>query len=225
VLAQSVKRRTWGQPLGFCLAAVLVLSPWVLRNAHHFQRLIVTTTHGGYTIWLGNNPDYYAFLKTAPAGSVWDSAELDERYRRVCMELGEDEVAADRWANQQAKQTIQRQPWMFVRASLGRVARLWGLMPNRLSPEESAIRQAARWAVGFWYLVTFALVLYAAVCLNRRLLTSPWLWAVLLAFALTAVHSVYWTDLRMRAPMVPMIAVAAAWGAVRLCDRIRRQAA
>jgi 4-amino-4-deoxy-L-arabinose transferase-like glycosyltransferase len=222
VLASSVKRRVWSEPVVFCLAAALVLVPWALRNAYYFGRPIVTTTHGGYTIWLGNNEAYYEFLNKAPRGSVWDSAELDERYGQVRIEFGEDEVAADRWADQQAKQCIQRRPVMFVRACIGRVARLWGLVPRRLSPEESVVRQMARWGVGFWYSVVFVFVLFAAFCLRRQLLHSPWHWAVLLAIALTAVHSVYWTDMRMRAPIIPMLCVAAAWGAVQWYERIGR---
>jgi 4-amino-4-deoxy-L-arabinose transferase-like glycosyltransferase len=220
VLASSVKRRAWREPAGFCLAAAVVLVPWALRNAYHFGRPIVTTTHGGYTIWLGNNQDYYDFLKTAPRGSVWDSAELDERYSQVRNEFGADEVAADRWANQQAKQCIQRQPAMFVRACIGRVARLWGLVPNRLSPDESVVRRTARWGVALWYSAIFVLVLFAAFCLRRQLLRSPWHWAVLLAIALTGVHCAYWTDMRMRAPIIPMLCVAAAWGAVRWYEGI-----
>ena len=71
-------------------------------------------------------------------------------------------------------------------------------------------------------MVVFLLVLFAAFCLKQQLLHSPWHWAVSLAIALTAVHSVYWTDMRMRAPIIPMLCVAAAWGAVRWYERIGR---
>jgi hypothetical protein len=39
---------------------------------------------------------------------------------------------------------------------------------------------------------------------------------------LTTVHSVYWTDLRMRAPAIPVLCVAAAWGAVRFWEQRKR---
>ncbi len=219
LLASSIKRRDVLPVLGFCFAAALVLAPWIVRNVLQFQRPIVTTTHGGYTVWLGNNDEYYDFLRTTPRGSVWDSTRLDQRYARKFLALDEDEVAVDRWANQQARDCIRRQPGMFVRASMGRVVRLWGWVPNRLSADESNLRRYARWAVGVWYFVQWIFLLAAIVMLRRKLLASPWIWAMLLAVSLTAVHSVYWTDMRMRAPMIPMLAVAAAWGFVRILER------
>jgi 4-amino-4-deoxy-L-arabinose transferase-like glycosyltransferase len=222
VLASAARQRRWHGALGFCLCAAVVLAPWIMRNFRQFQRPIVTTTHGGYTLWLGNNEEYYAFLSDPARSPLWDSAELDDRYNRVKESLDRDEVAADRWARQQAMQCIQRQPLTFVHACIARIGRLWGFVPNRLTPNESVARRAARWAVGFWYLAVTVLVLFAASCLKWRLLQTPWLWGVLLCVSLTAVHSVYWTDLRMRAPAIPFLCVAAAWGAVRLWEQRRR---
>ena len=219
LLASSIKRRDVFPALGFCTAAALMLAPWIVRNAWQFQRPMVTTTHGGYTVWLGNNDEYYDFLRTAPRGSVWDSTRLDQRYAQRFLELDQDEVATDRWANQQARQCIQRRPAMFVRACIGRVTRLWGWVPKRLSADESSLRQYARWAVGVWYFVQFLFILVAILALRQKVLAAPWLWAVLLAISLTAVHCIYWTDMRMRAPMIPMLAVAAAWGFVWIYHR------
>ena len=39
---------------------VLVLSPWMIRNLLVFGEPVWTTTHGGYTLALANNPVYYA---------------------------------------------------------------------------------------------------------------------------------------------------------------------
>ena len=41
---------------------------------------------------------------------------------------------------------------------------------------------------------------------------SSWLWGLLLVACLTAVHTFYWTDMRMRAPLMPVVALAAAGG-------------
>ncbi len=38
---------------------LLTISPWAIRNWQVFGRPIITTTHGGYTLWLANNPAYY----------------------------------------------------------------------------------------------------------------------------------------------------------------------
>ena len=58
------------------LAAVCGLAPWAIRNQIVVGRPIVSTTHGGYTLLLGNNPSFYDHLRTAPRGTVW-SADID----------------------------------------------------------------------------------------------------------------------------------------------------
>src|SRR5690606_10645640 len=53
----------WAKPALVLLGTVLALAPWILRNAIQLGAPIATTTHGGYTLWLANNPSYYAYLK------------------------------------------------------------------------------------------------------------------------------------------------------------------
>ena len=45
---------------------------------------------------------------------------------------------------------------------------------------------------------------------------SAWLWGLLLVGCLMAGHVVYWTDMRMRAPLMPVVAIIAASGLFRL---------
>ena len=51
-------------PAAFALGVLLVLSPWAIRNQLQFGRPIVTTTHGGYTLLLANNPEFYDWLRS-----------------------------------------------------------------------------------------------------------------------------------------------------------------
>ena len=46
-----------GWPTSRHFVAAAVISPWAIRNYRVFGKPIVTTTHGGYTLLLGNNPD------------------------------------------------------------------------------------------------------------------------------------------------------------------------
>ena len=41
---------------------LLTLIPWIYRNYQLFDKPILATTHGGYTLLLGNNPLYYQQL-------------------------------------------------------------------------------------------------------------------------------------------------------------------
>lgn len=217
-------RRRWSGWLALCLAAAAVLAPWGLRNALVFQRPILTSTHGGYTLWLANNADFYRFLREGGPSPVWDSRELDAWHNRVRIQTGDDELAADRWAREQALRCIRDDPGMFVRSSLVRAGWLWGLVPHRLTADESQLRQLARYAVGLWYAAVFGFALGGAFLLRARLLRAPWIWGLLLCLSFTAVHSVYWSNMRMRAPLMPVICMLAAVSLVALAQRLGRPA-
>src|SRR5262245_44419461 len=62
------------------LAASAVISPWAIRNYHEFGRLIITTTHGGYTLLLGNNERFYSWLDSSTHDVPWNATELDEEF-------------------------------------------------------------------------------------------------------------------------------------------------
>ncbi|HEY2157674.1 MAG TPA: phospholipid carrier-dependent glycosyltransferase, partial [Isosphaeraceae bacterium] len=55
----------------FAIALGTTLAPWAIRNQRRFGEPIVTTTHGGYTLALANNPAYYADVVEGAPWSVW----------------------------------------------------------------------------------------------------------------------------------------------------------
>ncbi len=212
----------------FVTIAALVVAPWPLRNWIQFGRPIITTTHGGYTMLLGNNPDFYEYLRTGAWGTVWNasafnaqwSAELAwPNYRRnVGGAWQRDELAADARAYELAFENIRAEPGMFAYACLVRVGRLWAVLPHATDAGESPAARGLRYSVAIWYVSQFALALVGVRSLGRKLLASPWLWGLLLAVSLTAVHTVYWSNMRMRAPLVPWLALLAVAGAVWLAS-------
>jgi hypothetical protein len=73
-----------------------------------------------------------------------------------------------------------------------------------------------RWAVAVWYTLELALAAVGAWFLRKKLWREPWVWGTLLVLSITAVHVFYWTDMRMRAPLVPVVCLAAAYGLATL---------
>ncbi|HEV3340266.1 MAG TPA: glycosyltransferase family 39 protein [Pirellulales bacterium] len=213
-------RQRWQGVATVTIAAACVLLPWAVRNAYQLGKPIVATTHGGYTLLLGNNPEYYAFLRTAPWRAVWHAEGLDES---LSASRSADEVSNDRDEYDLAWQTIRQQPGMFAYASLLRLGALWGVLPHRTTEDESLSRQFSRYAVGAWYLAVFGLALVAVVSGEARLARAPWLFATALAAGFTLAHLVYWTDMRMRAPLVPAISLLAAAGVKSLPFRQARR--
>lgn len=216
---------------GVALAAALVLLPWAARNQMQFGRPIITTTHGGMTALLGNNPEFYEHLRTS-SDTPWDSAEFNrtvEAERATNRERQKDqpnappyEIANDRREAAAAQNYIKAEPAMFARAVGYRLRRLWGVAPLPLVGEGSGAR-IARTAITVWYMAEFSLALLGVWSLGRRLLVEPWMFGLLLAAALTAAHAVYWADMRMRAPAVAVVALMAAAGAGWLDGKISRR--
>ncbi len=210
----------------FLAAAAVVLSPWAIRNYLRFGKPILSTTHGGYNLLLGNNPYFYEHLRTRPWGTPWFSQDLD---RQWLVEMPAGEVAADRRAYGLAWQCIRQQPAMFAWATAVRLGRLFSPLPHQLSPDESRAVRAVRYLIALWYLAQWTLALVGLAAVLRtgrrqaqpRSAEAPWLWAALLVAAFVAVHALYWTDLRMRAPLVPAIATLAAAGAAAVARASR----
>ncbi|MBB76065.1 MAG: hypothetical protein CMJ75_16280 [Planctomycetaceae bacterium] len=203
------------------LTGVLVLAPWIIRNTIQFHRPIVTTTHGGYTLHLANNSSFYRHLETAPWGKVWQAQNLPpiasppDRPKTRKLDPGR-ELHRDRLHYEAAWEAIGNQPSTFFWSCAVRCGRLWRLAPHRTSAAESISRQSLRWAVGLWYTGLFCLAVRGLWKLKNAAWKTAWLWGILLAVVLTAVHTFYWSNVRMRAPVTPFLCLLAATGATTL---------
>jgi len=229
-------------PIVFLLGMLIVLSPWAIRNQLQFGRPIVTTTHGGYTLLLANNPEFYEWLGTGAWGSVWRADRFNAAWNG---RKPHDELQADRLAYSEAWKTIRQEPGTFFYACLVRLGRFCSPLPHQVMADETPSRRLSRYLVCLWYLAEFSLVAIGvwgrrgasrgerregtddrAVQPSPAALTPTlsqrergptcWLWGLLLVASLLAAHAVYWTDMRMRGPAMPVIALAAAAG---LCRR------
>lgn len=223
------------------LGAVVVIAPWAVRNSFLFGRPIVTTTHGGYTLLLGNNPVFYHEVVARPWGTVWDDAAADWGHRaqrgptawlngveaELRTELGpqaDDEPCRDRWMYRRARDNIATEPGLFLRSCRLRFLRFWNVVP--LSPARGAMPTFVLWSVGLFYAVVTATFLLGLgrLCVSgtrragegsggrRASDLIPWFWPVLLIASFCLVHLFFWSNARMRAPIVPAIAVVAAAG-------------
>ena len=187
-------------------ATVATLAPWAWRNARALGEPVWTTTHGGYTLALANNPAYYADVLDGPPGAVWSGPNQARLVRRGRPVDGRDDRARGRPAAPRDRRCgcSASGPATFLRASVARLGRFWGLAPvgRGLSGAGSGWRRppgpsrsGSRWRSG-WP--------------GRPILAMAGGRGAVVVIALTVVHLAYWTDLRMRAPIVPAIALIAA---------------
>jgi len=218
-------------------AALIALSPWIIRNAVHFEQFIPATTHGGYTLALGNNPDFYRDVIEGDMQFPWPGPELDAWQQRMIAESAAqgvtpgDEPEQDAWYYQQAVSAMKKQPISCVKACLLRLKRFCAVTPG----VDDGLPKAVTILIGLWYgLIWFgvvAAVVQSVIGLwrvprsvdqsNLRPQTSlADLWLVVLSFML--LHCFYWTDTRMRAPVMPIISIIAAVGWQKLFQHTLR---
>jgi hypothetical protein len=194
-------------------ALVLTLAPWAIRNAVVVGEPVWTTTHGGYTLLLANNPAYYDDVVDGPM-PVWSGPNQRRWFEEVTrMGEGRSEPEADRLFRQEAMRVIADRPGDFARSTLGRLGRFWAIAPS-----PAVYPGPLRWGTAAWTLPLWLLLLAGLTRIGN------WRWprvaATGVVLALTAVHSVYWTDLRMRAPILPAIALVVA-GSLRASHSTR----
>lgn len=190
--------------LAVAAAACFVLVPWAVRNALVLGEPVWTTTHGGYTLALANNESYYRDVLGKPSGTVWTGEEQWRWWDSVNRATaGMSEPQADRFLRATVVELAFKEPGKFLRASVDRLTRFWSVAPAA-AVYSGLVRLATMlWTVPLWLALAFGL--------SRR---DTWNWpriaAPLAILGLTVVHSLYWTDIRMRAPIVPAIGLVAA---------------
>ncbi len=206
VLGPGLPRQRAGRAVLLLLATLATLAPWAARNARVFGEPVWTTTHGGYTLALANNPAYYADVLDGPPGAVWQGPGQDAWFAWVARRIRRlPEPEGDRVLRDEAIRVMVRRPRDFTRASLARLGRFWGVAPTRGLYSTTVRAATALWTIPLWLTLGLGLV-------SRDLWRWPRLAAPACLFALTAVHAFYWTDLRMRAPIVPAVALIVAGG-------------
>lgn len=209
----------------FAVAFACGLSPWIVRNAFQFHAFIPATTHGGYTLALGNNPDFYRDVIRGSDTFPWDGKALDQwqqaslRQARLAGVDVASETAMDAWYYTLGIQAIRQSPGSFLQACGLRLQRFWSVS----TAEHNSRMQNTLLSV--WYGALWTGVLVAACLqLKRRNigLCAP-LWLCIAAFCL--MHTVYWTDTRMRTPVMPVMIPLSVqgwsmiWGAIRTGQR------
>ncbi|QDT13906.1 glycosyltransferase family 39 protein [Planctomycetes bacterium K23_9] len=211
------------------LLVVVALAGWSWRNASAVGHPIWATSHGGYTLLLANNESFYDYLRNGNWGEAWDAKPFLEAYVHRFdgdptttefwnrdwsdFEAPADsqqplitEQGDDRRCYLAARATIDRQPTMFLYSCLVRVGRLWSPMPH-VAPGRSWAKVVI---VGLYYSALYVAVAMTLWRLRRRVLAPKW-WAILaLAITLCGVHAIYWTNFRMRAPIIPATCLLAA---------------
>ncbi|MFK8111745.1 MAG: ArnT family glycosyltransferase [Rubripirellula sp.] len=198
---------------------------WAYRNSRVIGHPVWATSHGGYTLLLGNNPMFYDYLKNGKSGSIWDTDSFFLAYSHrydgdpttetfwqtkwqtpgeIPAEITESQD--DRVSYEAARATMRRDPGTFFWSCLVRVGRLWSPLPHRTEGRSWWITIP----IATFYLALFVAAAIGTWKLGRDVFATKW-WPILTLFlTLSAVHAFYWSNIRMRAPATIGFAILAA---------------
>lgn len=230
----SRSKARWTPPVVVGTAVALAVGVWMTRNFVVLGHPVWATTHGGYTLLLANNPDVYDHLRSGRPLEDWNPqaffAAYEHRYagdpttasfwQTDWSSAGPptypddaNEVNDDRYVGAAARATIAGDMAMFAWSCAYRCKSLWTPFPGRSATGSQTVSMA----IGSFYLLVYALAIVGAFRFSRNARLVSWLaWTPIAAMAvtLTLVHAVYWSNVRMRAPAMPLIASLAAGGLV-----------
>lgn len=196
-------RKTLWQAATVGFATFTILLPWGVRNWYVLGKPVFTTTHGGYTFALANNEVYYDEVLNGPSGAVWTGPRQQAWMDAIGPSLqGLSEPECDQEMNRRTWAFVSQHPSDFLRACLRRQLHFWAVMPSSQVYGPKIRVLSAIWTIPFWLLVI-------AAGFKKSTWKWPGLASVGVVVGLASVHLIYWTDLRMRAPIVPALAVLA----------------
>lgn len=232
----------------------LVLTPWVIRNqitlyppGHRSileSRPVFATTHGGYTLLLGNNDSFYDHLRSPESKGVWPAENVDfqnelrQTRTSALQQFQQDqddtpptdrflETYRDRACYERAFEVIGNRPGEFATSCVVRVGWLWSPLTHQLGETESRSRRGMRYLIAGWYAIIYlaggvGLLHWKEARQRAPALDTnsegkagqlhPWLYGLLFCVALTVLHMFFWSNMRMRAPLVPILSLMAAFG-------------
>lgn len=209
------------------LGCLLILFPWWERNRQMLGQGVWMTTHGGYTLLLANNPILNKHWEQS-SSREWDEDAFHRWWAEQLQSVPIDpnvhlELQKDRIASDLAKETITHNWSAFLQGAFIRQAWFWAWWPSE--------RQASllvRSLIGIWY---GAISLLASLTLWRILskirsaaesdVLKLWTPAFSLLISLCATHSVYWSNMRMRSVLIPMISLLVAYALDALFQRTK----
>ncbi len=194
---------------------ILVVSPWMIRNVIQFNKPVFTTTHGGYTLLLGNNSVFYDEVVSQKWGTVWSYESLKNWQDSLESEMANQpepvktETERDQWMYQKAFEEIRNNPNSFLSACLLRLGRFWNITPT--GPSAGGVSQQIRFGIGIYYALILTGMVIGILSLKKSE-WSNWVPIILSLLAFSVVHLFFWTNMRMRAPLLPLICILAMRG-------------
>lgn len=196
--------------LVFVVSLSLLPGAWLIRNRCSTGSWTLSTTHGGYTHLLPYNTVFYNKVVAGPS-DTWSDESLAAWQQQLREETaGLSEVERDRHFYAKARNFVREDFKRAAHIALFEAGRFWGIFPHSVTRGQGIF-------LGAFFVVLLVLAVPGALAAWRRPCVVPLV--VYLLAAETLLHMYYWSNIRMRTPFHPLLAVLAAAGVATLFGR------
>jgi 4-amino-4-deoxy-L-arabinose transferase-like glycosyltransferase len=211
-----------------CVAAVLVLLPWGIRNKMRYGEFFLTDSHGGHTALVGANPNSEGSYSRSLNRLFWEGTG----YRLFMPPHREGDRAAFKLAVQWTKQE-PKYAFGLMAAKADRLLThergllYWPLYRQSVLPPTSralawfnthraGVERVVDW---FWYLFVAAALLGAIAAFARR--NRPATSLLPIPLALAALYVLFFAEVRYHLPIAVLLMPFAGAGVVWLGEAVR----
>jgi 4-amino-4-deoxy-L-arabinose transferase-like glycosyltransferase len=195
--------------------AALIITPWTVRNLILFDDLVLISTNGGITFWMGNSP-----------GTNGAYMPIPERL------AGLNDLEVSRVLNAEAWQYIRSEPIEFLLRTAKKFVQLfnnesigihWNAQGISKAFGDGALLPMKRFTQLTWALIVLLAVFGVWRAAKQvgwtRLFVSP---AILSILFYAAVHSVVVSQDRYHLAFASFWAMFAAWGLLALHEKVKK---
>jgi hypothetical protein len=205
-LVQLWSLRSWREPalslLIAGLTAAALLAPWVKRNHDVFGEFVLVSTNFGVNLWMGNNPASSGGYMEVPERGVENEAHRDALLKKEAIAF----IAAN--PVRYLELSARRAATTYSRESIG-VA--WNEPGLTRAGGTGVLLPLKLWANVYWWALVLVCLYSLRYVVSRRSLDLGNPLLVVSAFFFTVPILTVGQD-RYHMPLVPFVAIFAAWG-------------
>ncbi len=199
----------WKRTLLMTGCAVIIVTPWVIRNAQIQGQFLLTRSNTPFVFWLGNNPH--------ATGSALDQNGEDllshEDPKFIAAIRSSDEMTQNRLFGKAALDYVRSDPWGFIRRTAQKWFFFWWFSP------QAGILYPGGWIhlYRFWWGILCAAGLWGLWSLrtvapaSRALFVLP----IGIALAMATAQSFFYIEGRHRLSIEPTLIGLAAFGLIQ----------
>jgi len=220
----------WRKLLGLLVLAVgaaAAILPVTIRNRVVGGEWVLIATNGGVNFYIGNNPRSDGIAAIVPGTRPDWQGGYEDTHRIPELELGRklSEGEVSRYWRDRAVAWIRAEPLAWLKLTLHKFRLFWS--PVEIGNNQSISFFARLSPISAIYWIGFPVLACPAVA-GIALVGRRWrTWALPVLFLLLYMGSVvlFFCPARYRLPIVPVLALLAAQGAIRLVEALRTRRA